>query len=135
MEGGGSGKTDAEISLGKKTFTVRDWVISGTFKDDELDMIGNIWTKTDSHQWTAENVYALSKGDEVVFTKGGESFSRLNIGGVVGPDGDGVYDRRMIRENYDYEDDYSDEGNRDCELAPGNWCEVLPVGTDVDFGK
>ena len=40
-------------------------------------MIGNIWTKTDSHQWTAENVYALSKGDEVVFTKGGESFEEF----------------------------------------------------------
>ena len=87
------GKTDAEISLGKKTFTVRDWVISGTFKDDELDMIGNIWTKTDSHQWTAENVYALSKGDEVVFTKGGESFGEFYMTAWSDPDGDGVYDQ------------------------------------------
>lgn len=87
------GKTDAEISLGKKTFTVRDWVISGTFKDDELDMIGNIWTKTDSHQWTAENVYALSKGDEVVFTKGGESFEEFYMTAWSDPDGDGVYDQ------------------------------------------
>ena len=87
------GKTDAEISLGKKTFTVRDWVISGTFKDDEFDMIGNIWTKTDSHQWTAENVYALSKGDEVVFTKGGESFEEFDMTAWSDPDGDGVYDQ------------------------------------------
>ena len=87
------GKTDAEISLGKKTFTVRDWVISGTFKDDEFDMIGNIWTKTDSHQWTAENVYALSKGDEVVFTKGGESFEEFYMTAWSDPDGDGVYDQ------------------------------------------
>lgn len=87
------GKTDAEISLGKKSFTVRDWVISGTFKDDELDMIGNIWTKTDSHQWTAENVYALSKGDEVVFTKGGESFEEFYMTAWSDPDGDGVYDQ------------------------------------------
>ena len=87
------GKTDAEISLGKKTFTVCDWVISGTFKDDEFDMIGNIWTKTDSHQWTAENVYALSKGDEVVFTKGGESFEEFYMTAWSDPDGDGVYDQ------------------------------------------
>ncbi len=87
------GKTNAEISLGKKTFTVRDWVISGTFKDDEFDMIGNIWTKTDSHQWTTENVYALSKGDEVVFTKGGESFEEFYMTAWSDPDGDGVYDQ------------------------------------------
>ena len=56
-------------------------------------MIGNIWTKTDSHQWTAENVYALSKGDEVVFTKGGESFGEFYMTAWSDPDGDGVYDQ------------------------------------------
>ena len=133
------GKTNAEVFVGGKTFILRDWNF-----DDYDPGFGEIV----SYNLYKDNVCVLAKGDTAVFAHkpeestnhGGNGFGG-SAGGVTffsleawsDPDGDGVYDRRMIRENYDYEDDYSDEGNRDCELAPGNGCEVLPVGTDVDF--
>ena len=89
------GKSSAEVFVGAKTFTVRDWVVSGTYEDDEYSVTGSIWTKTDNRQWTAENVYVLSRGDEVVFTKGGESFEELCMTAWSDPDEDGVYDMRI----------------------------------------
>ena len=99
------GKSDAEVFLDKKTFTVRDWTVSGTYEGEYGDR-GSIWTKTDSHRYTAKNVYVLSKGDTPVFTKGGESFELLYMTAWSDPDGDGVYDQRIADL---YSDDYSDE--------------------------
>ena len=88
------GKSDAQASLGKRTFTVRDWAVSDTY-EEEYDT-GSIWTKTASRQWTAENVYAMSKGDMAVFTKGGESFQGFYMKAWSDQDGDGVYDMRIV---------------------------------------
>ena len=89
------GKSDAEIFLGTRTFTLRDWAASDSYADEDYGVIWSTYSKAASRQRTAENVYALSKGNEVVFTKGGESFSRLNIEAWSDPDGDGVYDQRI----------------------------------------
>ena len=89
------GKSDAQAFLGKRTFTVRDWAVSGTYEEEDYGT-GSIWTKTASRQWTAENVYAMSKGDMAVFTKGGESFEGFYMKAWSDPDGDGVYDMRIV---------------------------------------
>ena len=124
------GKTNAEVFVGGKTFILRDWNF-----DDYDPGFGEIV----SYNLYKDNVCVLAKGDTAVFAHkpeestnhGGNGFGG-SAGGVTffsleawsDPDGDGVYDRRMISEDYDHE-----EG----ELAPGNGYEVLPVGTDVDF--
>lgn len=136
------GKTDAEVFVGGKTFIFRDWNF------EPLEPLDPTYGEIVTHNLYIDNVCVLAKGDTAVFAHKPEESTNhggIGFGGAAGgttlfsleawsdPDGDGVYDRRMIRENYDYEDDYSDEGNRDCELALGNGYEVLPVGTDVDF--
>ena len=124
------GKTNVEVFVGGKTFILRDWNF-----DDYDPGFGEIV----SYNLYKDNVCVLAKGDTAVFAHkpeestnhGGNGFGG-SAGGVTffsleawsDPDGDGVYDRRMISEDYDHE-----EG----ELAPGNGYEVLPVGTDVDF--
>lgn len=124
------GKTNAEVFVSGKTFILRDWNF-----DDYDPGFGEIV----SYNLYKDNVCVLAKGDTAVFAHkpeestnhGGNGFGG-SAGGVTSfsleawsdPDGDGVYDRRMISEDYDHE-----EG----ELAPGNGYEVLPVGTDVDF--
>lgn len=131
-----SGKTDAEVFVGGKTFILRDW---------NFDTYDPSCGEIVSYNLYKDNVCVLAKGDTAVFayTKpeqstnhGGNGFggaaggsTSFNLEAWSDLDGDGVYDRRMIRENYDYEGDYNTGG----ELAPGNWYEVLPVGTDVDF--
>lgn len=130
------GKTNAEVFVSGKTFILRDW----NFDDYDPG-----FSEIVSYNLYKDNVCVLAKGDTAVFayTKpeqstnhGGNGFggaaggsTSFNLEAWSDLDGDGVYDRRMIRENYDYEGDYNTGG----ELAPGNWYEVLPVGTDVDF--
>ena len=63
------GKTDAEVLLDERTFTVRDW---------DSDPNSGDMTRTDSRQWTVENVYVLSKGDTAVITSG-EPFMHLGF--------------------------------------------------------
>ena len=81
-----SGKTDAEVLLDERTFTVRDW---------DSDPNSEDMTRTDSRQWTVENVYVLSKGDTAVITSG-EPFMHLGFSVWSDPDGDGVYDSRLM---------------------------------------
>ena len=81
-----SGKTDAEVLLDERTFTVRDW---------DRDPNSGDMTRTDSRQWTVENVYVLSKGDTAVITSG-EPFMHLGFSVWSDPDGDGVYDSRLM---------------------------------------
>ena len=81
-----SGKTDAEVLLDERTFTVRDW---------DSDPNSGDMTRTDSRQWTVENVYVLSKGDTAVITSG-EPFMHLGFSVWSDPDGDGVYDSRLM---------------------------------------
>ena len=125
------GKTDAEVFVGGKTFILRDW---------NFDVYDPSFGEIVSYNLYKDNVCVLAKGDTAVFTYKPEESTNQGgfdgFGGAAGggsvfsleawsdPDGDGVYDRRMISESYDHE-----EG----ELAPGNEYEVLPVGTDVDF--
>ena len=80
------GKTDAEVLLDERTFTVRDW---------DRDPNSGDMTRTDSRQWTVENVYVLSKGDTAVITSG-EPFMHLGFSVWSDPDGDGVYDSRLM---------------------------------------
>ena len=80
------GKTDAEVLLDERTFTVRDW---------DSDPNSGDMTRTDSRQWTVENVYVLSKGDTAVITSG-EPFMHLGFSVWSDPDGDGVYDSRLM---------------------------------------
>lgn len=80
------GKTDAEVLLDERTFTVRDW---------DSDPNSGDMTRTDSRQWTVENVYILSKGDTAVITSG-EPFMHLGFSVWSDPDGDGVYDSRLM---------------------------------------
>ena len=79
-------KTDAEVLLDERTFTVRDW---------DSDPNSGDMTRTDSRQWTVENVYVLSKGDTAVITSG-EPFMHLGFSVWSDPDGDGVYDSRLM---------------------------------------
>lgn len=86
----------------------------------------------------------LAKGDTAVFTYtykpeestdhqllygGGYSTQVINLTAWSDPDGDGVYVKRSMNENYDYEDNYSDGQNGYADLLPGNKYEVLPVGS------
>ncbi len=80
------GKTDAEVLLDERTFIVRDW---------DSDPNSGDMTRTDSRQWTVENVYVLSKGDTAVITSG-EPFMHLGFSVWSDPDGDGVYDSRLM---------------------------------------
>ena len=103
-----AGKSNAEVFVGKKTFTARTW--------DEYRQ-GAI-SKSDSCEQTVENVYALAKGDTAVFTYEPEAYTDPSgqHGGVYGsteggmrpglilrawsdPDGDGVYDGRLISDD------------------------------------
>jgi len=89
-----SGKTDAQVFVGEKTFTVRDWEFKSSDYDEE-DMPYSIWAKTDSRKYTAENLCVMAKGDIAVFSKGGETFRYLDVTAWSDPDGDGVYDMRL----------------------------------------
>ena len=80
------GKTDAEVLLDERTFIVRDW---------DSDPNSGDMTRTASRQWTVENVYVLSKGDTAVITSG-EPFMHLGFSVWSDPDGDGVYDSRLM---------------------------------------
>lgn len=94
-----SGKPNAHV--GERTFTVRDWVISDPYEDEDGYSMVSL-TKTDSHAWTVSNLYVVSKGDTMVFTKGGEEFPFFTLDVWSDPDGDGVYDGRA----WSYEEDY-----------------------------
>ena len=78
------GKSNAEVFVGERTFTVRDWD----------------WSQ--DSRYTAKNLYVLSKGDTAVFTKGGESFYSFDMTAWSDPDGDGVYDSRLPDVTGDY---------------------------------
>jgi len=104
------GKTGAQAFAGEKTFTIRDW---GEFEWGSL-------TKK-SKELKAENVCVLAKGDTAVFTYieselsgdgghgsgGGGSALSLFLTAWSDPDGDGVYDGRLIKVFYD--DDSGEE--------------------------
>jgi len=94
-----SGKTDAQVFVGERTFTVRDWDCSEPYEDEENGLMETL-TKTDSHAYTAANLCVMEKGDIAVFTKGGETFTGLVVTAWSDPDGDGVYDERAVT---DYE--------------------------------
>ena len=81
-----SGKSNADVLLDERTFTVRDW---------DSDPNSGDMTRTDSRQWTVENVYVLSKGDTAVITSG-EPFMHVGFSAWSDPDGDGVYDSRLM---------------------------------------
>ena len=134
------GKTNAEVFVGEKSFTLRD---CGRYDYDYITK-DEVFYKEDDLQWTAKNVCVLEKGDTAVFTytyrpqesTGQGAFSGAGISSIPfqmiawsDPDGDGVYDARLIKErvqdNYDYEEDGY------CDLLPENWYEVLPTGFDV----
>ena len=134
------GKSNAQVFVGKKTFTFRDC----GFYDYDMITHEQVFYKEDDRQWTVENVCVLAKGDTAVFTytykpqesTGQGAFSGSGISSPVfqmiawsDPDGDGVYDKRLIKErdldNYDYaEDGY-------CDLLPEDRYEVLPAGFDA----
>ncbi len=100
-----SGKSNAQVFVGERTFTVRDWDLSQELHyDAEYDYEETIYiaTRTGSRQYTAENLYVLSKGDAAVFTKGGKSFTSLEMTAWSDPDGDGVYDSRLPDMTGDY---------------------------------
>ena len=80
------GKSNAEVFVGERTFTVRDWDV---FEYTTA-------TRTDSRQYAAKNLYVLSKGDTAVLTKGGETFEVFFMSAWSDPDGDGVYDSRLF---------------------------------------
>ena len=99
-----SGKPNAYV--GERTFTVRDWAISDPYEDGDYM---RTLTRTDSRQYTAKNLYTLSKGDTAVFTKGGEEFGCLYITAWSDPDRDGVYDNQlfvsyMLDDGFSYDD-------------------------------
>ena len=99
------GKSNAEVFVGERTFTVRDWDWSQESRynaEYDYEETVHIATKTDSRQYTAKNLYVLSKGDTAVFTKGGESFYSFDMTAWSDPDGDGVYDSRLPDVTGDY---------------------------------
>ncbi len=101
------GKSNVQVFVGEKTFTVRDWNVSQELRysaeyDDEETIF--IATKTGSRQYTAKNLYVLSKGDMAVFTKGGKSFDSLYMTAWSDPDGDGVYDSRLANLGASFDD-------------------------------
>ncbi|MEY8402784.1 LysM peptidoglycan-binding domain-containing protein [Oscillospiraceae bacterium 44-34] len=135
-----SGKSNAQVFVGEKSFTLRD---CGRYDYDYITK-DEVFYKEDDLQWTAKNVCVLEKGDTAVFTytyrpqesTGQGAFSGGGISSISfqmiawsDPDGDGVYDARLIKErdqdNYDYEEDGY------CDLLPENWYEVLPTGFDL----
>lgn len=135
-----SGKSNAQVFVGEKSFTLRD---CGRYDYDYITK-DEVFYKEDDLQWTAKNVCVLEKGDTAVFTYTYRSQESTGQGAFSGggmssipfqmiawsdPDGDGVYDARLIKErvqdNYDYEEDGY------CDLLPENWYEVLPTGFDV----
>ena len=122
------GKSNAEIFVGKKTFTLRD---CGMY-DYNPSIDKEIFYKEDDLQWTAEKVCVLAKGDTAVFTytyKDGYAYSTevIDLTAWSDPDKDGVFVKRSMEMNY--EDDYSDGQNGYADLLPGNKYEVLPVGS------
>ncbi len=135
------GKSNAEIFLGKKTFTLRD---CGVY-DYDPSIGETILYKEDDCQWTAENVCVLGKGDTAVFTYtykpkestdnqltyGSSSYSGedFNLTAWSDPDGDGVYDKRTIEINFSDEDDSSYGENGYADLLPENKYKALPIGS------
>ena len=134
------GKTDAQVFVGAKTFTLRD---CGVY-DYDPSIGETVLYKEDDLQWTAENVCVLAKGDTAVFTYtykskestddqlfygsaySGEDF---NLMAWSDPDGDGVYDKRTIEINFSDEDDSSYGENGYADLLPENKYKALPVGS------
>ena len=94
-----SGKPNAYV--GERTFTVRNWNLSDPYEDEDGNAMAYL-TKTDSHAYTVSKLYEVSKGDTLVFTKGGEDFPFFELNAWSDPDGDGVYDHRV----WSYEEDY-----------------------------
>ena len=143
------GRSEAEAFVGKKTFTVRTW--------DEYNY--GAFTKSDSYELTAKNVYVLAKGDTAVFTYKPEVYTAPSGGQVHGstegstpysfllkawsdPDGDGVYDGRLIRESFDGDEyevqpiDIADAGPMDSPMlsiyegATGEWPVEVKLSAD-----
>jgi len=85
--------------VGERTFTVRGWDRSEPYEDEYGELMDTL-TKTGSHQYTVSNLYIMSKGDTAVVTKGGESFEDFRMTAWSDPDGDGVYDARLIGLNW-----------------------------------
>ncbi len=94
-----SGKPNAYV--GERTFTVRDWNLSDPYENEDGYSMVSL-TKTDSHAYTVSNLYVVSKGDTMVFTKGGEEFHFFGLEAWSDPEGDGVYDGRV----WSFEEDY-----------------------------
>ena len=100
------GKSNTEVLVGAKTFTLRD---CGCY-DYDPSIDETIFYKEDDLQWTAENVCVLAKGDTAVFTytySNGYAYSSegFYLTAWSDPDGDGVYDKRTIEINFSDEDD------------------------------
>ena len=123
------GKSNTEVLVGAKTFTLRDC----GFYDYDPSIDETIFYKEDDLQWTAENVCVLAKGDTAVFTytySNGYAYSSevFYLTAWSDPDGDGVYDKRTIEINYS-DEDYSGGQNGYADLLPENGYEALPVGS------
>ena len=133
------GKSDAEVFAGDKTFILRD---CGRY-DYNMITHEEMFLKDDDLQWTAKNVCVLSKGDTAVFTYkpeestgggafsgGGWSTTSFHMIAWSDPDGDGVYDKRLI----EYGDGFIDGENGPYELLLEDR-EILPAGIDVHNGS
>ena len=134
------GKSNAQVFVGKKTFTLRDC----GFYDYDPTIDETVFYKEDDRQWTVENVCVLAKGDTAVLTYTykpkestddqliyGSSYSGedFNLTAWSDPDGDGVYDKRTIEINYSDEDDYSNGQKGYADLLPENGYKALPIGS------
>lgn len=104
------GKSDEEAFIGERSFQSRWWEWSEWSEASEENNWESVRTGTrheESGEFSIEVVCVLKKGETAVITKSGETFSYLDMQAWSDPDGDGVYDQRLIKA---YEERIQDDG-------------------------
>ncbi|MBQ2830504.1 MAG: InlB B-repeat-containing protein, partial [Oscillospiraceae bacterium] len=89
------GKSDTELFVGERTFTVRDYN-KGAYEGEEYNSKWSATLKDETREWTVSNLGVMAKDDIAVFTKGGETFDGFHMTAWSDTDGDGVYDNRFM---------------------------------------
>ena len=124
------GKSIEEITLPTKTYTFRDWMVY--YPDDD-----RVTTLVGTRSVEVEGLISLTREDTIAITASAEGM--IDVQAFSDPDGDGVYDQRILYFPYDgsapgvVELPYKDGAVRD-DLA-GEASTTMHLNGDGVFGR
>lgn len=96
---GVQGKSNEKISLPTATYTLRDWNLDPVWNEDENRYDGDMISLEGTKSVKIEDLIGLTREDTIAITASAEGM--IDVQAFSDPDGDGVYDQRIVYFPYD----------------------------------